>query len=101
MFAAREHRAEWRALKARDMPATRPEPKPTVPDRLLKKRVVLHLDTDQSLQGVLMEMEDREAGWSILRAAKLLSDDSDKPDVVLAGETFVPHSRVVFAQLDE
>lgn len=74
---------------------------PTEPawlERVLKKRVVIHLDTDQSIQGVLME---NTADGFLLRAAKLLSDDPDKADVVLAGETFVPHARVVFAQLDE
>lgn len=67
-------------------------------ERVLKKRIVVHLDTDQSIQGVLME---RVEDGLILRAAKLLDDDPEKGETPLAGETFVPHHRVVFAQLDE
>jgi hypothetical protein len=66
-------------------------------ERVLKKRILVHLDTDQSIQGVLMEkVED----GLILRAAKLLGD-TDEDGAALAGETFIPHARVVFAQLDE
>lgn len=78
------------------------EPEPAAwTDRVLKRRILVHLDTDQSIQGVLME---RAEDGLILRAAKLLGDDPDTKlpvETALAGETFVPSGRVVFAQLDE
>jgi len=74
-----------------------PEPEAWVP-RVLKKRILVHLDTDQSLQGVLME---QTTDGLILRAAKLLNDDAEGSGTSLAGEVFVPSGRVVFAQLDE
>lgn len=67
-------------------------------ERVLKKRVLVHLDTDQSIQGVLMEQAE---DGLILRAAKLLSNEADVEDTMIAGETFVPQERIVFAQLDE
>lgn len=62
-------------------------------ERVLKKRILCHLDTDQSLQGVLIDLAE---DGLILRAAKLLGDT----ETPLAGETFVPMGRVVFCQLD-
>lgn len=70
--------------------------------RILKKRIVAHLDTDQSIEGVLMEaLVEDERGVLIVRAAKLLNDDPDKGDTPLAGEQHIPYGRVVFLQLDE
>ena len=83
---------------ANELDLNEPLPDPGWLERVLKKRIVIHLDTDQSLQGVLME---RVEDGLILRAAKLLSDDPGDSGTPLAGETFVPHHRVVFAQLDE
>lgn len=67
-------------------------------ERILKKKVVVHLDTDQSIEGVLMELAE---DGLILRAAKLLSNDGAVEDTGLGGETFVPSGRIVFVQLDE
>lgn len=65
--------------------------------RVLKKRIIVHLATDQSIEGVLME-QTRDG--IILRAAKLLQS-AGTADTPMAGETFVPREQIAFAQLDE
>ena len=71
-------------------------PPPTWLERVLKKRIVLHLVNDQSIEGVLME-QTRDG--VILRASKLLA--AGGKETPMAGETFVPREQVAFAQLDE
>jgi small nuclear ribonucleoprotein (snRNP)-like protein len=64
--------------------------------RVLKKKIVVHLKNDQSIEGVLMEQTQDGV---ILRAAALLGNDGKRTP--MAGETFVPRENVAFAQLDE
>ncbi len=64
--------------------------------RVLKKRIVVHTRSDQSVEGVLME-QTRDG--IILRASKLLG--SEGKQTPMAGETFIPRENIAFAQLDE
>lgn len=64
--------------------------------RVLKKRIVVHLKNDQTIQGVLME---HTRDGVILRAAELLGANGLKTS--MAGESFIPRENVAFAQLDE
>lgn len=64
--------------------------------RVLKKRIVVHTQQDQSIEGVLME---QVADGLILRAANLLGSDGKK--TTMAGEVFIPRENIAFAQLDE
>lgn len=65
---------------------------------VLKRRVVIHLLTDQSLQGVLME---RGSDGLIVRAGRLLGEGEDDGSTPLAGEVWVPFAQIAFCQLDE
>lgn len=65
--------------------------------RVLKKRIIVHTVTDQSIQGVLMEQTHDGV---ILRAAELLRAEGQKA-TSMAGETFIPREQIAFAQLDE
>lgn len=71
-------------------------PPPTWFERVSKKRIVVHLRNDQSIEGVLWE---HTLDGVILRAAKLLGNDGKQTPI--AGETFVPREQVAFAQIDE
>jgi hypothetical protein len=64
--------------------------------RVLKKRVIVHLTSGLSMDGVLWE---QTPDGVILRAAKLLGDDGKQTS--MAGEVWVPRENVAFAQLDE
>lgn len=65
-------------------------------DRVLKKRILLHLQNDQSVEGVLME---QVTDGVILRAAKLRGNDGKVTP--MDGETWVPRDQIAFAQIDE
>lgn len=71
-------------------------PAPTWLESVLKKRIIVHTQQDQSIEGTLME---QTADGIILRASKLL--DADGKATTIAGETFIPRENVAFAQLDE
>jgi hypothetical protein len=64
--------------------------------QVLKKKVVLHLKSDQSIEAVLVELT---RDGVILRAAALLGGDGKR--TTMAGEVFVPRENIAFAQLDE
>jgi hypothetical protein len=66
-------------------------------ESVLKKRIVVHTNHDQSIEGTLME---QTADGVILRAAKLLGE-TEQAGTTMAGEVFVPRENVAFAQLDE
>ena len=72
------------------------QPKPTWLERVMKKRIVVHLVNDQSIEGSLMEIT---SDGIILRAAKLLLPDGKATP--MKGESFIPREKVAFAQLDE
>lgn len=65
-------------------------------ERTLKKKIVLHLKNDQSIEGALME---QTLDGVILRAAELLGENGKR--TAMAGETFVPRENIAFSQLDE
>ena len=66
--------------------------------RMLRRKVIVHLTTDQSIEGVLMEQTD---DGLILRAAKLLGEGSRSADTTIAGEVHIPRERIAFAQFDD
>ena len=81
--------------------AARPEGVITAADnewlqKVLRKKIVVHLKNDQSIEGVLMKQTQDGV---ILRAAVLLGDDGKRTS--MAGETFTPRENIAFAQLDE
>lgn len=62
----------------------------------LKKKIVVHLVNDQSIEGALMATT---RDGVILRAGVLLGADGKRTQ--MAGETFIPREKVAFAQLDQ
>lgn len=64
-------------------------------ETVVRKRIVVHLKNDQSIDGSLVATMDDGV---ILRAARLLNDG---PATTMAGEVFIPRENVAFAQLDE
>jgi hypothetical protein len=74
-------------------PASEPDPWLA---RVLKRQIIVHTRSDQSIEGVLME---QSPDGLILRAAYLLEDNGRKTSI--AGETWVPRGNVSFAQLAE
>lgn len=62
----------------------------------LKKRVILHLSNDLSIQGSLFEVMPDGV---ILRAAEYLNPGAGP--TAMAGEVHIGRERIVFAQLDE
>lgn len=65
-------------------------------ESVLRKRIIVHLKNDQSVDGSLVATMD---DGIILRAAQLLNSGS--APTAMAGEVFIPRENVAFAQLDE
>ncbi len=72
-----------------------PEPEAWL-QRVLKRKVIVHLVSDQSIEGVLME---HLPDGVILRAASLLGPHDTRTS--MAGEVWTPRGQIAFMQLDE
>lgn len=63
---------------------------------VLKKRITVHTQDSNSIDGTLMESMDDGV---VLRAAKWLN--SGGPPTSMAGEVWIPRENIAFVQLDE